>query len=212
MSGFYPIQNDYAMSRPPYQQTEFLKSAAALDGLPEDTGSEVAFVGRSNAGKSTALNLICGQNRLARTSNTPGRTQLINIFSIDDTRRLIDLPGYGFAKAPKHVQASWQDLIDGYLQTRSCIRGLVLLMDIRRPLEPIDQQLLAWTAECNIPVLVLLSKADKLKYGQAKNTLLKVQREIIHPNATVILFSSLNRQGIEEAQDKLDEWFEIERA
>lgn len=199
------------MSRPPYQQAAFLKSAAALDGLPPDTGIEVAFVGRSNSGKSTSLNVICGQNRLARTSNTPGRTQLINIFSIDDTRRLIDLPGYGFAKAPKHIQATWQDLIDGYLQSRDCIRGLVLLMDIRHPLEPIDKQLLAWTAACNIPILVLLSKADKLKYGQAKNTLLKVRSEIIHPDATVILFSSLARQGIDEAQDKLDQWFEIER-
>lgn len=197
------------MSRPPYQQAQFLKSAAALDGLPPDTGTEVAFVGRSNAGKSTALNMICGQHRLARTSNTPGRTQLINIFSLDDTRRLIDLPGYGFAKAPKHIQASWQDLIDGYLQSRDCIRGLVLLMDIRHPLEPIDKQLLAWTAQCQIPVLVLLSKADKLKYGQAKNTFLKVRSEIIHPDATVMLFSSLAKQGIEEAQNKLDEWFEI---
>jgi len=199
------------MSRPPYQQAIFVKSAAALDGLPPDEGTEVAFVGRSNSGKSTALNAICGQNRLARTSNTPGRTQMINVFSIDDTRRLIDLPGYGFAKAPKHIQAGWQDLIDGYLQSRDCIRGLVLLMDIRHPLEPIDKQLLAWTAACNIPVLVLLSKADKLKYGQAKNALLKVQSEIIHPDATVMLFSAPARQGIEEAQDKLDEWFEIVR-
>jgi GTP-binding protein len=197
------------MSRPPYQQAKFLMSAAALDGLPPDTGIEVAFVGRSNAGKSTALNMLCGQHRLARTSNTPGRTQLINIFTLDDSRRLIDLPGYGYAKAPKHIQATWQDLIDGYLQARDCIRGLVLLMDIRHPLEPIDKQLLAWTAQCNIPVLVLLSKADKLKYGQAKNTLLKVRSEIIHPDATVMLFSSLAKQGIEEAQDKLDQWFEI---
>jgi GTP-binding protein len=170
----------------------------------------VAFVGRSNAGKSTALNVICGQNRLARTSNTPGRTQLINIFSMGEENRLIDLPGYGFAKAPKHIQASWQDLIDGYLQSRDCIRGLVLLMDIRHPLEPIDKQLLAWSAACNIPVLVLLSKADKLKYGQAKNALLHVQREIIHPDAQVILFSGLKRDGVEEAQDKLDQWFEIQ--
>jgi GTP-binding protein len=200
------------MSRPPYQQAQFVKSAAALDGLPPDTGYEVAFVGRSNSGKSTALNKICGQNSLARTSNTPGRTQLINVFSLDDSRRLIDLPGYGFAKAPKHIQATWQDLIDGYLQTRECIRGLVLLMDIRHPLEPVDKQLLAWTADCNIPVLVLLSKADKLKYGQAKNALLKVRSEIIHPDATIILFSSLAKQGIEEAQDKLDTWFEIIKA
>jgi GTP-binding protein len=199
------------MSKPPYQQANFVMSAAALNGLPADEGIEVAFVGRSNAGKSTALNVICGQHRLARTSNTPGRTQLINIFSIGNDRRLIDLPGYGFAKAPKHIQASWQELIDGYLQTRDCLGGLVLLMDIRHPLEPIDRQVLAWSAACNIPVLVLLSKSDKYKFGQAKNTLLQVQREIIHPDATVILFSGTTRNGVEDAQNKLDEWFQIER-
>lgn len=211
MTRFYPIQFKYAMSKAPYQQAEFLKSAVALDGLPDDTGIEVAFVGRSNAGKSSAINAICGRTRLAHTSNTPGRTQCINIFTLDDERRLIDLPGYGFAKAPKHVQAGWEELIDGYLQKRKCIKGLVLLMDVRHPLQDIDNQLLNWADQCNIPVLVLLSKADKLKYGQAKNALLKVQRELTDYNVNVQLFSATKKQGVEEAQDQLDAWYEIQR-
>lgn len=196
------------MSRAPYQQAEFDISVASLEGLPEDAGYEVAFVGRSNAGKSTAINVICGQNSLARTSGTPGRTQLINVFYIDDDRRIMDLPGYGFAKAPKKVQEQWRKLIDDYLQQRKCLKGLVLLMDIRRPMQEIDNILLEWTAHCKIPVLVLLSKADKFKFGAAKSVLLQVQKNL-PDNAQAMLFSGLKKKGVEEAQDILDQWFEI---
>ncbi len=197
------------MSRSPYQQAEFEKSVASLDGLPDDEGYEVAFAGRSNAGKSTSINVICGQNSLARTSGTPGRTQMINVFELDFERRIMDLPGYGFAKAPKKVQQQWHDLVDGYLQQRKCLKGLVLLMDIRRPLQEIDNVLLEWTEHCKIPVLVLLSKADKFKFGAAKNALLQVQKNL-PGNAQVILFSGLKKQGVEDAQDILDQWFEVE--
>ncbi len=198
------------MSRAPYQQAKFVKSVASLEGLPEDTGYEVAFVGRSNSGKSTAINIICGQTNLPRTSNPPGRTQLINVFTLgdDQERRIMDLPGYGFAKAPREVQEQWQNLIDAYLQQRTCLKGLVLLMDIRHPLQEIDDTLLRWTTHCNIRVLVLLSKADKLRFGAAKTTLLNVRKNLPE-NAEVMLFSALKKQGIEEAQNILDDWLGI---
>jgi GTP-binding protein len=196
------------MSRAPYQQAEFDKSAASLDGLPEDVGYEVAFAGRSNSGKSTAINVLCGQNSLARTSGTPGRTQLINVFYLDDDRRIMDLPGYGFAKAPRKVQEQWQELVDTYLQQRRCLKGLVLLMDIRRPLQEIDNVLLEWAEHCKLPVLVLLSKADKLKFGAAKNTLLQVQKNL-PKNAQAVLFSGLKKQGVEQVLDILDQWLDI---
>lgn len=199
------------MSKPPYQQVRFIMSAAAVSQCPPDLGKEIAFVGRSNSGKSTALNTICTQKQLARASNTPGRTQLINFFAIDDTRRLVDLPGYGYAKASREAQQEWQLLIDGYLQQRQCLAGVVLLMDCRHPLQEIDDLLLDWARACDLPVLALLSKADKLGYGAGQNVRLKVIRAINNPNVTVTLFSSTARTGLEEVYTWMDAQLEIER-
>lgn len=197
------------MSKPPYQQAHFVKSAGAVSQCPPDEGREVAFVGRSNSGKSTAINTLCGQKQLARASNTPGRTQLINFFGIDDTRRLVDLPGYGYAKASRAAQQEWQKLIDGYLQARKCLRGVVLLMDCRHPLQEIDDLLLDWARSCELPVLIILSKADKLGYGAGQNVRQKVIKAINHPDATVILFSSTARTGLEEAYAWIDKHLDL---
>ncbi len=192
-----------------YRRTQFLKSAPTLRECPLDRGAEVAFAGRSNAGKSSAINTLTDNGRLARTSKTPGRTQLLNFFSIDEERRLVDLPGYGFAKVPLAVKNEWQRHLDEYLSGRESLRGLVLLMDIRHPLQPFDTLLLGWAARSAMPVHVLLTKADKLTYGAGKAALLqteKAMRAMPKLQATVQLFSSHNGQGLEELQHQLDSW------
>lgn len=196
----------------PFRHVSFLTSANALDQLPPDSGYEAAFAGRSNAGKSSALNVITEQRNLARTSKTPGRTQLINFFEVDAERRLVDLPGYGYAKVPERVQRHWQQVLSDYLATRQCLRGLVLMMDIRHPLKEFDRQMLDWCHHQQMPVHILLTKADKLKRGPAGNTLQKVRKELkqAYPLASVQLFSSLNRQGVDEARAKLGEWLELD--
>lgn len=200
------------MSIAPYQQATFLRSAASLNDLPPDRGAEVAFIGRSNAGKSSALNWLCGQKQLARVSNTPGRTQLINYFALDTiTRHLVDLPGYGFAKASKDAQVKWQALIDAYLSERQCLKGLVLLMDIRHPMQASDQYLLKWCEEIEMPVRILLSKADKLSYSAQQRTLKMVEKEV-HPTLCAAqLFSTLDKIGLDELIQQLDYWLGIER-
>jgi len=192
-----------------YQQATFLLSAAALHHLPLDTGAEVAFVGRSNAGKSSALNCITGIKGLARTSKTPGRTQLINLFQLDDQRRLVDLPGYGYAKVSLATKKKWQDLVNRYLTTRQCLKGLVLVMDIRHPLKPMDIQLLDWATDINLPVHILLTKADKLNKDPANRTLIKTKQALCDEAKliSVQLFSSQNNFGTEDAHKQLDEWF-----
>lgn len=187
----------------------FLLSAAKLSQLPKDTGAEVAFVGRSNAGKSSALNVLTNQNNLAKVSKTPGRTQLINIFELDEEHRLVDLPGYGYAKVPEKVKKDWSILLDSYLRERKCLKGLVIVMDTRRPLQDMDWQFIEWADGCNLPVHLLLTKSDKLKFGQRKTMLLKTSKEVkeYSDNITVQLFSSLNRTGIEELERKLLEWY-----
>ncbi len=199
------------MSIPPYHQASFLKSAAALSDLIPDDGAEVAFIGRSNAGKSSALNWLCGQKQLARVSNTPGRTQLINFFTLDPSRHLVDLPGYGFAKASKSAQAKWQALIDAYLHTRQSLKGLVLLMDIRHPLQPGDVYLLNWCQEIQMPVRILLSKADKLSYSASKKALHRVEKEIDPNLCAAQIFSTLNKIGLDELVAQLEYWLGIER-
>ncbi len=196
---------------PLYHQARFLKSANRLDQLPPDTGLEVAFAGRSNAGKSSALNAITGQKSLARTSKTPGRTQLINLFPISDAMALVDLPGYGYAKVPEKIRAHWRQVMPDYLSRRKALRGVMLIMDIRHPLRDFDRQMLQWTGESGLPVHVLLSKADKLKRGAAMQALLAVRRELEkhYPGATVQLFSAPNRQGVDEAHAVLDQWFGV---
>lgn len=192
-----------------YQQTRFLTSAPDIRALPADTGIEIAFAGRSNAGKSSALNTLTRQNNLARTSKTPGRTQLINTFSLGEDKRLIDLPGYGFAKVPLEVKEKWQKSLGEYLQKRDSLKGIVVLMDIRHPLKDLDQDLVFWAVQSQLPVLILLTKADKLGPGARKKTLLEVQEASLAfmGDVTVQTFSSLNRLGLPELEMALDRWF-----
>ena len=195
-----------------YRSAVFDISVAELDKLPLDEGAEVAFAGRSNAGKSSAINRITGQKSLARTSKTPGRTQLINFFRIDEQRCLVDLPGYGYAKVAEAIKRRWQQTMEEYLSSRQSLKGLVLLMDVRHPLKEVDQQLLSWCWEVGMPVHVLLTKADKLKRGAAQNALLQVQRELAEhaPDGliSVQLFSSTKGVGLDEVYRVLDGWLD----
>ncbi|EWH09248.1 ribosome biogenesis GTP-binding protein YsxC [Catenovulum agarivorans DS-2] len=196
-----------------YQDAKFLTSAPDIQSLPTDEGFEVAFAGRSNAGKSSALNCLTEQKGLARTSKTPGRTQLINLFELDEQRKLVDLPGYGFAKVPLAVKQKWQRSLGEYLQKRESLVGLVVLMDIRHPMKDLDQDLIYWAVDSELPVLVLLTKADKLKQG-ARNSTLKEIREAslaFCGDVTVEAFSSLKGLGVKQLKRKLDEWYQIER-
>ncbi|MCG7536939.1 ribosome biogenesis GTP-binding protein YihA/YsxC [Pseudoalteromonas sp. OOF1S-7] len=195
-------------SRMPYNRAQFVTSAPDISRLPADTGIEVAFAGRSNAGKSSALNALTDQ-KLARTSKTPGRTQLINTFSLDDDKRLIDLPGYGFAKVPLEMKKKWQKSLGEYLQKRQSLKGIVVLMDIRHPLKDLDMDLINWAAGSDIPVLALLTKADKLKQGKRKAEVLQVRKALAELNAdiTVHAFSSLKGLGLKELAWQLDDWF-----
>ena len=191
-----------------FRQAVFLLSAARLSQCPADEGSEIAFAGRSNAGKSSALNTICGVRKLARTSNTPGRTQLLNFFAIADGRRLVDLPGYGYAKVPATQRVSWGRLVEDYIRNRRSLAGIVLLMDVRHPLKPQDCQLLDWVIRLEIPLHILLTKADKLSRAQAARALAAVRREL--PALTGIsaqLFSAPAARGVEEARAVLETWY-----
>lgn len=192
-----------------YQTAKFITSAPDISKLPDDTGIEIAFAGRSNAGKSSALNTLTRQNSLARTSKTPGRTQLINVFELDSGQRLIDLPGYGFAKVPLAVKEKWQQSLSEYLQKRDSLKGLVVLMDIRHPFKETDQELIYWAVSCDIPVLALLTKADKLKQGARMNMVLKARQAAIAFNGdvTVEAFSSLKRFGVDKVEHVLNQWF-----
>lgn len=189
-----------------YHQTEFFTSAPNISTLRNVVGREVAFAGRSNAGKSSALNALTGQSQLARTSKTPGRTQLINFFRVTDERFLVDLPGYGFAQVPMAVKEKWQKALGNYLVQRKELVGLVVLMDIRHPMKDLDQQMIAWAVEANLPVLVLLTKADKLKSGARKAQTLKVQEAALAfcGDVTVEAFSSQTRLGLDALVAFLD--------
>ncbi|HQZ87489.1 MAG TPA: ribosome biogenesis GTP-binding protein YihA/YsxC [Gammaproteobacteria bacterium] len=194
-----------------YNQIAFLKSANSKAGLPNDSGAEVAFGGRSNAGKSSALNKITGIHRLARTSKTPGRTQLINFFQLaDPEKRLVDLPGYGYAKVPDSIKKHWQTIVSQYLTERKSLKGLILLMDIRHPLKAQDWQMIEWSLAHQLPTHILLTKADKLGRGAARNTLLMLKKELLGYEEFISsqLFSVLSGEGIVEVQEKLDEWLQ----
>ncbi len=201
-------QQEPGIAPPNYRHAAFLTSASRLSQCPEDEGWEVAFAGRSNAGKSSAINSLTGNHKLARTSKTPGRTQLINFFALTDHQRLVDLPGYGFAKVPQAVKKEWTRTLENYLQHRQSLRGLILLMDVRHPLQPFDQQMLDWALAAAMPVHILLTKADKLKKGPAKNTLLKLRGQLAsHAGmVTVQLFSALKHTGHEELVAVLNAW------
>lgn len=193
----------------PYSQANFIKSAAKVDQLPPDEGYEVAFAGRSNAGKSSALNCLTGIKQLARTSKTPGRTQLINLFGLDGSRRLVDLPGYGYAKVALQVKHEWQKNLAQYLEVRQCLRGLVLLMDCRHPLKELDQMMLNWALDREIPIHILLTKSDKMSRSDVKNSVLNLRRQyqLLDYLVSVQAFSSLKKQGVEELIAKLNEWY-----
>jgi len=192
-----------------YRQAHYTISATQLSELPEDSGIEVAFAGRSNAGKSSAINTITDQKSLARISKTPGRTQMINFFAIDDDRALVDLPGYGYAKVPEAVKIRWQQTLGKYLESRKSLRGLMLMMDIRHPLKEFDQQMILWANKADLAVHILLTKSDKLKHGAAMSSLHKVSATLKKQNlnASVQLFSSLKKSGRDEAIAQLDNWF-----
>lgn len=190
------------------QQATFMLSAAKVQQCPADTGLEVAFAGRSNAGKSSALNTLTHAN-LARTSKTPGRTQLLNFFALDDERRLVDLPGYGYAKVPIPLKQHWQHHLEAYLGSRESLVGVFLMMDVRHPLTEFDRMMLDWASASGMPLHILLTKSDKLAFGAAKNALLAIQRDLRAgwgDNVSVQLFSAPKRQGIEQAQQVLGEW------
>ena len=195
---------------PLYHQAKFTLSAPDLKSTPADTGREVAFAGRSNAGKSSALNTLSRQKSLARTSKTPGRTQLLNFFNLNEQQRFVDLPGYGYAKVPERVKRQWHILMETYLSERQSLYGIILVMDIRHPLTEFDWQMIEWCTYSKKPLHILLTKADKLNYGAAKNTLLKVQRELgeLDFPVSVQLFSALKRTGVEEIHQLLDNWFQ----
>jgi len=198
---------------PLYHKASYLISALRLQDAPADEGFEAAFAGRSNAGKSSAINAITRQKSLARTSKTPGRTQLLNFFALDDDRRLVDLPGYGYAKVPDAIQKNWAKSMEAYLKERQCLRGVFLLMDIRHPLTDFDWQMIAWCRHCKLPLHIALTKADKLSRGAAKGTLLKVQadlkREAADVDISVQLFSAPDKLGVEEAHAVLDRWMGV---
>lgn len=192
-----------------YQQAKFLQSATTTRSMPAEFGFEVAFSGRSNSGKSSTINRICGQKSLARTSKTPGRTQLLNFFGLPEGRALVDLPGYGYAKVPEKIKKEWGDFIENYLTTRMTLCGLIIIMDIRRPMRDHDEVMLAWAKQRNMPVHVILNKSDKLKRGPAKSMLLKVRQQLKKMNGdfTVQTFSALKNEGVLEAWETLDRWF-----
>ena len=185
-------------------------SATSIKQAPDDTGKEVAFAGRSNAGKSSAINTLTNNKKLARTRKTPGRTQLLNFFSLSEDCRLVDLPGYGFAKVPKAIKQAWDRNLAVYLQERQSLKGLVMLMDIRHPLQPYDWQMVRWASASSMPIHLLLTKSDKLKTGPAKSTLLKVKQELakesLVDNLSLQTFSSLKKEGLSELNERLGVW------
>ncbi len=190
-----------------YRKAHFLKSAAKLSQCPPDNGREVAFAGRSNAGKSSALNALTGSSKLARTSKTPGRTQLINYFTVEEGIHLVDLPGYGYAKVPEAMKNEWQRHLNHYLTHRESLVGLVLLMDIRHPMKAFDQMILQWSIDSQLPLHVLLTKSDKLKQGAARQVLNKYRNEFRDfPLLTIQLFSALRKTGVDELGSQLDDW------
>ena len=193
-----------------FNTAKYQVSASKLNQCPEDIGAEVAFAGRSNAGKSSAINALTQQTNLARTSKTPGRTQLINFFSLNiEGLRIVDLPGYGYAKVPVAMKQHWQQHLDEYLQKRECLQGVVLVMDIRHPMKEFDEMMVGWCQATGIPLHVLLTKADKFKRGPQQSTLLKLRKElkaVLGDKVSVQVFSALKKQGVDLLQNRLSSW------
>jgi GTP-binding protein len=196
---------------PLFQRAAFLSAAHELASTPDDSGYEVAFAGRSNAGKSSAINALCHQRGLARTSKTPGRTQQLIFFRLDDERRLVDLPGYGFAKVSLAIKQRWQQLMERYLERRSSLKGLVVVMDIRHPLTEIDQRMIDWGMAAELPLILLLTKADKLKQGAVARSLAEVRKALAAASVPVevIAFSAVNKRGVEQTQARVSDWLAV---
>jgi GTP-binding protein len=188
-----------------FPDAKFILSANSPQQFLPDTGSEVAVAGRSNAGKSSAINVIVNRRQFARTSKTPGRTQLVNFFALRSGQRLVDLPGYGFAKVSDAKRRHWARLLQDYFESRECLNGLILVVDIRRQLTDFDRQMLAFAESVSLPVHILLTKADKLKRGKAKTALLQVRKEL-GDAATVQLFSALDKSGADQARGVLEQF------
>jgi len=189
-----------------FQETYFLKSATTLSQCPTNPGIEAAFAGRSNAGKSSLINALCRQKKLARTSKTPGRTQLLNFFAVDPEEhfRLVDLPGYGYAKVSKTMRAEWDQMLSNYLCERDCLKLVVLIMDIRHPLQPFDDEMISWALKSKMPIHLALTKADKLTFGKAKATLLQVAKKFeTSPLVTSQIFSAEKGLGLDELEQRL---------
>ncbi len=198
-----------------FNSARFLISASRLDECPPDFGAEIAFAGRSNAGKSSALNTITANGKLARTSKTPGRTRLINFFTLNrEGCRLVDLPGYGYAKVSRDMKDDWQKHLGHYLNDRRSLRGLVLVMDIRHPLTDFDQMMVDWCEHNQLPLMILATKADKLKFGQAKTAMLGIGKKLKGVSCLehLIMFSATSKQGVEECRDALTGWLEAPEA
>jgi GTP-binding protein len=195
-----------------YQKAYFLLSAANIVQLPQDIGREIAIVGRSNAGKSSVLNCITQHRKLARVSKTPGRTQLINVFVLDENRRLVDLPGYGYAKAPLPAKQQWEKTINAYINDRLCLKGLILVMDIRHPFKTLDNLLLEYCKQRELPVHILLNKADKLSNNQIAVALhgAKAALTEYHNSVTFQRFSASTGDGLKELYALLNLWYEYE--
>lgn len=198
----------------PFARAQYLLAAHNFRQLPPDGGFEVAFAGRSNAGKSSALNALCQQNALARVSKTPGRTQQLVFFGLPpyENKYLVDLPGYGYAKVPQELQAHWQAFLDGYFGSRDALRGLVVVMDVRHPLKEYDRQMLGYAMRRGLPAHVILTKADKLGRGAAGTTLQAVRMELqrsFADSVTVQLFSGESKQGVDELRAVVAQWLAL---
>ncbi len=193
-----------------YRRTHFITSAPDIRHMPDDTGIEIAFAGRSNAGKSSSINRLCDHKSLVKTSKTPGRTQLINLFKVYENCHIVDLPGYGYAQVPLEMKKKWQKSLGEYLQKREQLQGLVVLMDIRHPMKDLDQQLIYWAVESQLPVLVLLTKCDKLKSGAQKAQLLKIREAALAfcGDVEIELYSSLKGIGVDKLRKKLNTWYQ----
>ena len=194
-----------------FRKTKFVTSAPDITKLPDDMGAEIAIIGRSNSGKSSSINAICDQKNLAKTSRTPGRTRLINLFKVDEGKFIVDLPGYGYAQVPENMKRQWQKAMTDYLQQRKCLCGLVVTMDIRTPLRDHDRMIIDWSIAANLPCLILLTKADKFGFNKRKEMVGEVRTQLSEfgGNFTIIAFSALKKIGVDEVRNVLKNWFTL---
>jgi GTP-binding protein len=199
---------------PLYHQAKFINSSPDLKSTPPDTGLEIAFAGRSNAGKSSAINTLTRQTGLARTSKTPGRTQMLNFFEINEQQRFVDLPGYGYAKVPLPVKKKWHELMEMYLTKRKSLCGMVLVMDVRHPLTEFDWKMIEWCQHSELPLHIILTKVDKLNFGAAKNVMLQIEKELSDAPMplSLQLFSSLKKMGVDDIHAALNRLFAARQA